>query len=231
MTIRDYRKKAAQLNFEELPLALCGHEPSLYSFVDIDSASKDLKIHLCELMFNRNFPATGGIVLIAEPEWFIRHFFENYSGDIQSPLRSGSIKAAAKAILNSEDRNSALFATYFMFGIVEFYCKRLLGWEPDKYNFHDKAAHSTYRKMTLNDAFNKIKRGKTNLARSINRIDRAVVEQYSDLKISENDWIRYKMVDRLTLARNTMLHGEGNYFSSKGHYLLLIYILFWLHEN
>lgn len=231
MTIRDYRKKAAELNFEEVPIALSGEEPSLYSFVDLDAADTTLKLHLCELLFLRNFPATGGIVLIAEPEWFIRYFFENYKGDVRSPFRSESIKSAAKAILNREDHNLAIFGTCYMYGIIEFYCKRILGWEPDRYNFHDNAAHVKYRSMTLNEAFIKLKRGNTNLARSLNRIDKKVVELYQKLKIPEGGWIRYRMVDRLILARNTMLHGEGNYFSNKGHYMLLIYILFWLHED
>jgi hypothetical protein len=72
---------------------------------------------------------------------------------------------------------------------------------------------------------------KKDIANSLNDIDKHNIERLTKAGIEEKRWIKIKISDRLSLARNTMLHRENHSFYEKGQFLLMLFILFHLHRT
>ena len=71
----------------------------------------------------------------------------------------------------------------------------------------------------------------TPLAKSINEIDNHNSKRLSDIGIPEERWVKSRIADRLSFARNPMVHGEAHHFYYTGAYLTMLYILFYLHDQ
>ena len=84
--------------------------------------------------------------------------------------------------------------------------------------------------MYLNNAINKLKKTKSALAESLNRIDKYNIEMLKENFIEEDKFVNAKIADRLSLARNTMLHGEKHSFYNISKYLIMIYAIFHLYR-
>ena len=231
MTKDEYTDKIETIGFEEFPYFIVGHEKCLNEIVDFDRTDLQLKIHLAEVIICRCFSATGGIYFPADSKWFITNFLRFYKNDIPKPWLTSAIREAVEMILSEDAFTKGVIGTTFMFGIVEFYAKHLLGYRPMAFDFFDKDSHSKFRSMFIGDAINKLKRTNTEIAKSLNRIDKHCIERLKEVGIEEQRWTVAKISDRLTLSRNTMLHGENHNFYDKGEYLIMLYILFYLYDT
>jgi hypothetical protein len=228
MTIEEY-KTAAELNsFEEHPYGIYTHMKQLKHFVSFNSTDIELKIHLAKVILCRNFSPAGGYCVLSDHDWYIQQFLQNYESDPIRPWQTNIIKEAMQMILSEEISTKEIIGSTFMFGVVEFYAKYLLGWKPMEADFFDKKGHSLFREMTLSDAVNKLKKGDTELAFILKYIDKQSVGRLKEVMIEEKGWIIPRIADRLRVARNPMLHGENHNFSHIGKYLCMLYILFYL---
>lgn len=230
MTKDEYLAKIKTTGFEEFPYFVCGNEKRLREIVDFEQADLQLKIHLAEVVICRCFSATGGIYFPADAEWFIKEFLSFYKTDIPKPGLTCTIKEAIEMILSNAPFTKGVIGTTFMFGVIEFYAKHLLGYRPMQYDFFDKENHNKFRKMFIGDAINKLKRTNMEIAKSLCRIDKHSIERLKEVRIEEERGTIAKIADRLSLARNTMLHGENHSFYDKGEYLVMLYVLFYLHD-
>ena len=228
-TIIDYGKVIDEVGFEEYPYVVTGQDKLLKDFIDYNETDLDLKIHLTKVIICRSFSSTGGIYWPDDVAWFIDNFFKNFEADLIKPWLSETIKEAIKMTTSGETFTKEIFGTTFMFGVVEFYAKYLVGWRPEKFDFFDKRSQDKFRKMYIGDTINKLKKTKTGIAKSLNEIDNHNTQRLKEVEIRGHRWTISKIADRLSLSRNTMLHGENHSFYDKGRYLIMLYILFHLH--
>lgn len=230
MTILDFKQKALKIGFEEQPKVNTGNEPSLESFVKFDDSDIDLKIYLAKLNLCRCFSPSGGIYWPNDSKWFISNSLRTFDTDLIKPQLTDAIKKVIAMIIGEDTFVEGIIGTTFMFGIIEFYAKSQLGWDPNQYDYCDDTNQKYYRTMYIGDAVNKIKKTNTELAKSLNEIDNYSIQFLKIFAIKEGRHIRARIADRLTLARNTMLHGERHTFYDKGEYLITLYFLFHFHE-
>lgn len=131
----------------------------------------------------------------------------------------------------SEDRFSkGVIATTFMLGVVEFYVKHLLGFPQIAATKEDWEKQQKFRKTFIGKAICDLQNGDSDLAQVLNRIDSHSLQRLHEFDIQEDYWTRAKIVDRIALFRNSMVHGEAHYFYDKEEYLVLLYILFHFHD-
>lgn len=230
ITIDQYKELAIKSGFEEYPYVITGSEPSLKSFVDFANADIDLKIYLTKLILRRNFSPAGGYEVLTDHDWLLDCFLRGFETDLIKPWISSTIKEAMEMILHGDIFTKNIMATSFMFGVIEFYAKSLLGWKAYEADFFDRDFHKKYRELPIGQALNKLKKQNTSLAKDLSEIDKYAIDRLKERKIKEKRWVIATISDRLTIARNTMLHGENHSFHSIGKYLLSIYMLFHLHE-
>lgn len=230
MTIKEYKSRAREFGFEEYPYVIAENEPSLKSLVEFDKADIDLKIYLTKLILCRNFSPAGGYEVFSDHIWLLEKFSMEFQQDLIKPWISNSIKEAFEMILNGDTFTKNIIATTFMFGVVEYYAKFLLGWKTGEDDFFDKDFHKKYRELSIGHAINRLKKQNTSLAKDLSEIDKYAIGRLKELNIKEESWVIATISDRLTIARNTMLHGENHSFHSIGKYLLSIYMLLHLHE-
>jgi hypothetical protein len=230
MTIDDYIREAKGHEFIEFPGVIFGNETLLKDFVDFEKADLQLRIYLCEMIICRCFTTPAGIVFPADSEWFISNFFLTYKTDLIKPWVTSAIKDAVEMILSDDTFSKNIIGTTFMFGIVEFYTKHLLGYRPLEMDFFDER-HKEYRKMTIGKAITSLKESDTDIGKSLLRIDKHIENRLKETEIIERRWVKYKIADRLSIARNTMLHGEKHSFYDKGELLALLYILYFLYDT
>jgi hypothetical protein len=231
MTLAEYKIAADEKRFEEHPYGIYAGIAELKHFVPYMESDIDLKIHLAKIILCRNFSPAGGYCVLSDHDWFIEQFLKMYSDD---PIRPGSghaIKEAMQMILSEEIFTKQIIGSTFMFGVVEFYSKHLLGWRPMEADFFDKKAHGPFREMTLSDAIMKLKKTNTELALVLRYIDNQSVRRLKEVTIEEKRWVKPRIADRLRIARNPMLHGEHHNFSHIGKYLCMLYILFYLYDE
>jgi len=239
MTVEQYKEKISELGFEEFPNVISGGEKNLADMVDYDNADLDLKIHLSKIILCRCFPPTGGIYFPADSDWFISNFFRTYDDDLLKPWLTGAIKEANKMIMN--DTFTSVIGTTFMFGVVEFYAKHNLGFKPNDFDFFDdnkknyfkeldKNAKNAQQELPIRKAFGFLQQKDFPISHSLNYIDKHNTERLHEVGIEEGRWVKAKIADRLSLARNAMIHGEQHSFYAKGKYLVMLFILFHLHE-
>lgn len=226
----EYNAKIESMKFVEFPYMISGGEQKLEEILNFSEADLRLKIHVAEVILCRCYPSTGGIVFPADSKWFITSFLHYYKNDIPKPWLTPAIRGAMEMILSGDPFVKGIIGTTFMFGVIEFYAKHFLGYRPMEMDFFDKDGHSKFRDMFIGDTINKLKRTNTEIAKSLNCIDKHNIKRLKEVGIEEERWIKAKVSDRLSLARNTMLHDENHSFYDKGEYLIMIYILFYLHD-
>jgi hypothetical protein len=238
MNIQDYKKKIGEVGFEEYPY-LVGSLLSLGEFIDFEEADLKLKIHFTEVILCRCFPPTGGVFDPASSDWFIENFLLNYQRDLIKPWLSSTIRTAIEMVMEKNER--ATIATTFMFGIVEFYAKYKLGFRPDEFDFFDKSKKNYIKNLAsgskktppdlfIGNALESLKKKDLPISLSLRCIDGHNIQRLKDFTIQERRFTKAKISDRLSLARNTMLHGENHSFGAEARYLVMLYILFYYHD-
>jgi len=230
MTIKDYQDIIRINGFEEYPFFITGQEKSLKSFIDFGKTDIDLKIYLAKLILCRCFSSTGGIYWADNPEWFIKESIKTFETDFNKPWLTTTIKESIEMILSGDVFTKGIIGTTFMFGVIEFYAKQQLGWTPTEFDFFDKENQDPFRKLFIGSAINRLKKTGSELSISLNEIDNHNVKRLKDVGIEERRFILAKIADRLSLSRNTMLHGENHSFYDKGQYLAMLYFLFYYHD-
>lgn len=231
MTLAEYHETKEKAGYREHLDYIVGSETSLRSFVIYEFADLDLKIHLAKVILQRHFPSTGGTVLPQDVEWFIDAFLKEFKTDLIKPWISKAVKRSIRMVNSKDTFSRVIIGTTFLFGVLEFHAKYRLGWRPEQHDVFDTAYHDKYRSMHLRDAINKVKKIDCDLARDLNAIDKYNVEGLKEAGITEQRFTIPRIGDRLTFARNQMLHGETHAFYSAGQYMSLIYILFHLHST
>lgn len=230
MTINDFKIKAKEIVFEEYPFIMDGKALHLQSFVDFNQADLELKIYLAQLILGRCFSPTGGIVFPHDSSWFISESFKSYDKDLIRSWTTPTIKKAIKYIMTGDHFTDRIIGTTYMFGIVEFYVKHLLGWRPHNFDFFDKNSHAKFRIMSIGNALKLLQKMELELAVTLNAIDKQNCNRLKEVGIWETRFTIARIADRITLARNTMLHGETHTFSEMGQYLIVLYFLFHLYD-
>lgn len=228
MTIQDYTSSAIEKGFDEHPFVIYGGITEMKDFVDYEDADIDLKIHLAKVILCRNFSPAGGYCVLSDHNWFIENFLKHFEADPVRPWLSDTIKESIEMILSEAIYTTQITGTTFMFGVVEFYAKYLLGWRPMEADFFDEETHGHFRRMSLSEAINKLKKGDNQLAKELHYVDRQSTNRLKEVLIEEKRWVAPRIADRLRMARNPMLHGENHSFSHIGKYLCMLYILFYL---
>jgi hypothetical protein len=245
LKVNDYIDLVNQYSFEEFPLAIYGGERRLASFITIEHATLDLKIHLCKVVLKRCFSATlGDLVFPWDYEWFIKHFFSEYKQDQLKPGLSGAIQEAYEMMQASEPFTKGIVATTFLFGVIEFYVKYELGFRPYDFDFFDNSKKGYYRQhfadkkrippeLSLGKGIELLLKQETEIANALKELEQHNIQRLNQRNIHlEQRWIYPQLSRRLSLFRNTVLHGEQHSFFSVGHYLLMLYSLFHLcHEK
>lgn len=241
MTISEYEKTIQDIAFDEYPHVITGDEPPLASFINFDQTDSELKIYLCKLIICRCFTPTGGIYWPEDAKWFITNFFRSYETDHIKSWLTNTIKEAAKMILSEDTFTQGIIGTTFMFGVIEFYIKYELGFRPNDYDFFDSRKKDYIQpflkgknkipELSIGKAIRLLQATNIELAHSLNDIDNFNTQRLQNVGIEEGRWISAKISDRLSLARNTMLHGENHSFYDKGQYLIMLYILFHFHRS
>jgi len=242
MTIEEYKKTIKENLFEEYPYVLTGNELSLQSFINYHETDVDLKIYLCKLIICRCFSPTGGIYWPDNSRWFINNFFNSYQADHLKIWLTCTIKEANEMILGEDTFTKGIIGTTFMFGVVEFYAKYELGFRPNEFDFFDESKKEYFRtilkkrkkyipELSIGKAFELLQETKTEIAKSLNEIDKHNIERMNEVGKKEKRWVKIKISDRLSLPRNTMLHGENHSFYDKGQFLLMLFILFHFHRT
>ncbi len=229
MDINEYKIKAKSAGYQEQLTYIVASETTLSSFLKYEDLGNDLKVHLVKVMLSRHFPATGGLSLPADIDWFIGGFLHEFKGDLVKPWISTAINKALIMIISEDTFGKGIVGTTFMFGVVEFYIKYRLGYRPEQYDDFDTEYHKPFRNMFLGAALNKLKKSNSALAKDINFIDKYNASALKKAKIKEQRFTRAKMADRLTLARNAMVHGETHTYYSTGKYIAMIYLLLHFH--
>ncbi|MCW3124557.1 MAG: hypothetical protein JWO03_215 [Bacteroidetes bacterium] len=230
MNIQDYEAKIKELKFQEFPFFITGAERQLGSFIEFEKTDLDLKLRLAKVVICRCFSPTGGIYWPADVDWFITNANTGFERDFNKPWITSTIKRAFEMIMSVDDMTDGVIATTFMFGVIEFYAKTKLGWESYKRDFFDDNYNAPFREMYIGSAIQRVKKTKCDLARSLNEIDKHNERRLKDSGIAEERFTKAKIADRLTLARNTMAHGENHSFYDKGKYLMMLYFLFYYHD-
>lgn len=228
MTLQEYQEKIGKIGFNEVPNEITGREKSIEDVVNYEEANLELKIHLAEVIICRCFPPTRGICF-NDHRWFIENFLRYYENDIPKPWLTVAIREAIEMILSKDVFTKGIIGTTFMFGVVEFYAKYFLGYYPMKLDPFDEESHNKFRDMFIHQAFNKLRRSDKRIARSLNAIDKYNKKRLKKECI-EKRRIKARIEERLILARNAMLHGENHSFYDQGPYLIMLYILFHLHD-
>jgi hypothetical protein len=240
VNVSDYKKFAIEYGYDEDEIFTGHPESYLKDFILFQNADIDLKIYLGELIVYRHFMSAGAIILPNDLEWFITEFFSQFEGDFFEPWRTESILAAKDMIMSRDIFGKSTVGTVFMFAIIEFCAKYKLGFRPHKYDYFDSERYSYIKntfpskktkQLYIRDAIDLLEKQHYLISKSLERINRKVITQMEDLNIAEKRFTRHKISDRLSIARNLMMHGELFSFFDKGMYMLMIYILFQLNEQ
>lgn len=232
MDLQAYQQAAINVGYTEYPMFISSENVKLKSFIDFESTDKVVKIHLGKVLINRCFPISGGIAESADVHWFVEQFFATFfKQDNTRPWLSPTIKEAALMINSDDAFVKGVLGTTFMFGIIEFYAKYLIGWKNFDADFFDEKYHEKYRTMTIEQAFGKLRKLPLPVAKTLCEIDTFNIERAKEFDITEERFMNITIAKRLRVARNSMLHGENHAFYDKGLYLVMLYIIFHLHKN
>lgn len=238
MTIAEYRNCIETNGFIEEPIAIWGGMVKLEDFVNYSEADIDLKIHLTEMVLKRNFSPVDGHMVLMEQFWLSEQFLKSYKEDYVRPWLTDTIREAMTMIGSREIFTKYIIGTTFMFGVIEFHAKYLLGWRPMEHDVFDNIHHDAYRKMAIGPAITKLRKTKFPVAKSLGKIDKYATEYIREAnhrravsgqkKIVIGRWTMPNVAERLAFYRNAMLHGESHSNYSVGVYLCILYMLFHL---
>jgi len=229
----DYLQRSSEIGFDEHPHVITGTESSLEGFIDFEVVDLDTKLHIVKIVLCRNFSPAGGYEVLTDHIWLIREFLRLYDGDIIRPWCTTAIKKSLLMALDDDIFSNSAPAANYLFGIVEYNAKILLGWKPFEMDFFDDEYHRPFREMSLGQAIIRLKKTNSLLAKVLNYIDsfckQRMKEFYEIWGPAPGRLIKstpMSMSDRLMQARNAMLHGEEYSFSDMSRYLSVLYILF-----
>lgn len=239
MTIDDYKTLIRENGFNEFPLGNNG-QLLLSKFLTYEDADTDLLIYLNVLILCRSYYGTY-TAYFDDVKWFTRGFFDHPQKDFIKPHLTETIKAAGDMILNGDPFTSGIIGTTFMFGVIEFYAKHKLGFNPMDFDFFDKKGKKKYISqlpvinkkvdLTIKSAFEQLRGTAIPVAAALDEIDDFTTTGLMNAGIHSHRWHLYLIAERLNLARNPMLHGESHSFYSIGSYLVLLYTLFHLYDR
>lgn len=224
MTVKEYQQQVIEHKFDEAPSILIPDMSMLNDFVKYNDADLDLKIHLARVALIRNFSATGDCEILTDHRWLIDCFLKEYQHDLIRPWLTSSVRFAMEMIQADELFTKGLVVTPFMFGIIETYARFFLEEKKtaDYFNHHELTSDP----IGLGKAINKIKKSRLEIGRILNDIDKVNVARLKRFCIDETPRLKARIADRLTIARNAMLHGENHNYFYMGNYLCVLYILF-----
>lgn len=228
-TVAEFRSLTKKSRFIEYPYVITGDELDVAAMVDYENADLGLRIYLARLVLCRNFSACGGYEVLTDHYWLIRSFLSDYNQDTIKPWLTPTIREAIECWISEAVFTRNLLGTTFLFGVLEFHAKYLLGWRPAEADFFDKEANGQFREMFLPGALIRLKKSSHPLAVDLNAIDEHSTTRLKERGINEVRWVKAKISDGLGLIRNTMLHGEEHSFYGVGRYLAVLYILFHWH--
>ena len=141
MNIDNYNEIIENNGFNEFPSVIGADTVLLDSFVDYSKADLDLRIHLATVILNRNFSSADGNMVLTDQFWLVNNFLQSYQKDHIRPWLTETIREAMTMIVVDHGYTQNKIGTTFMFGIIEFYAKYLLGWRPLSVNFFDNDYH------------------------------------------------------------------------------------------
>ncbi|TXJ24890.1 MAG: hypothetical protein E6Q24_15190 [Chitinophagaceae bacterium] len=241
MTIAEYRNCIETNGFIEEPIAIWGGMVKLEDFVNYGEADIDLKIHLTEMVLKRNFSPVTGDMILEEQFWLLEQFLKSYKEDYVRPWLTETTRDAMTMIGSGAIFTKYIIGTTFMFGVIEFHAKYLLGWRPMEHDVFDNKYHDAYRNMAIGPAITKLKKTPFPVAESLGKIDKYAAAYIKEAnirravsgqkKIVVGGWIIPKVAERLAFYRNAMLHGENHSNYSVGVYLCILYMLFHLFDE
>jgi hypothetical protein len=220
MTIQEYRDKSAIAGYIEYPASIWGGEPKLADFLNYVEAEHSLKIYLTQMVLCKCFPLSGGYFWQDDLDWLIKGFLVDFQQDPLKSWLTETILEAIGMIASEEVFTKGVIGTTFMFGVIEYEVKYYLGYRPQELDFFDKENHKRFRTMSIGKALDKLKETDLAIATSLNEIDRHNSDNLLRSGMEERRYVKAKIADRVTLARNTMLHGESHSFYEHGHYLV-----------
>ncbi|WP_439697417.1 hypothetical protein ACFGVS_03180 [Mucilaginibacter sp. AW1-7] len=236
LNILDYQRLIEDRKFNEYPDYNTGTE-LISEFIIYQEADPELKCYFAKLILCRSFYGTY-TAWLADVQWFIRGFFDEYQQDHIKPWLTVTIREAASQIMADEPFTKGILGTTFMFGVLEYYAKHHLGFRPLEYNFFDKAKKMYVKQyepkkpdLTIKSAFEYLQKTNLPISVALNEIDTFTSKKLTDKGIPSENFTPHKVSERLNLPRNPMLHGETHSFYQAGPYLLMLYILFHLHDK
>lgn len=107
----------------------------------------------------------------------------------------------------------------------------MIFFDRDKYSYARTFTESKKTKhLYIGKSLNILEKMNFPISQSLKSINDKVIFNMKKLNIKEGRFTYYKISDRLSLARNKMMHGEQLTFFDKGKYMLMLYILFRLNE-
>lgn len=238
LNLAAYKILIAEIKFDEYPTGFIPEQGYLNKFIKYYDTDIDLKMYLAQLILCRSFYGTY-TAWYADVDWFINSFFAHYELDFIKPGLTNAIKEAAGMIISEDVFSKKIIGTTFMFGILEFYAKHKLGFRPQEYNYFDSKKKEYIKQivpavnkpdLTIKAAFEYLQKQRLSHSKALNDIDTFTTGRVSAGGIESKEWTPHEIADRLTLARNSILHGELHSFYDKGPYLVMLYILFYLHD-
>lgn len=238
MDIEDFKKAAKDYGYGEEDIFHGHPEECLKDFVQYRETTLELKIYLAELIIYRHFMAMGATLLPADVDWFIEEYFSDFEGDYILPERTRAVNQAKELIMTGDLFGKTPIGSSFMFGIIERYAKHKLGFRPHRFDFFDKKGKNAYIKkyefdkndIYLKGAFDKLENLGFPISESLKKINSKTSRKMKELSIEEERFVLFGISDRLSIARNAMVHGESHTFFYIGRYMLMLYILFQLNE-
>jgi hypothetical protein len=238
MHIAEFKQRLAALHVEEYPSVFIPGKDYISDAINYEEVDLELKIHICKLILCRSFYGTY-TAWHKDVEWFINNFFAEFETDLIKPALTETIREASKMIMSEDVFKKGVMGTMFMFGILEYYAKYKLGFRPFDYDFFDKNKNAYIKQLNpadqqrdlgINAAFNYLKKQAFPVSLFLQEIDAYTKKRLRKAGVKQDRWIKYDIADRLSIARNPMLHGEVHSFYEKGPYLLMLFTLFHLSE-
>lgn len=239
MTIEAYKNIIAENGFNEHP-SLNNGKHLLCRFLRYEDADTDLLIYLNVLILCRSYYGTY-TAYYDDVKWFQEGFYQSQQPDFLKPHLTETIASAANMILNGNDFTEGIIGTTFMFGVLEYYAKAKLGFRPLDYDFFDKKGKKQYVQklpvrnknldLSIDTAFEQLKSANLPVSLALDEIDEFTTTGLMGASLHPHRWIVYRISERLSLARNPMLHGESHSFYSIGSYMLMLYSLLHLYDR
>ena len=238
MNVSEFKQHLAAMHIDEYPVIFFPGKDYISDAITYEELNAEFKIYVCRLILCRSFYGTS-TAWYKDVEWFIHHFFTEFKADLIKPALTETVREAAAMIMSGDVFKKGVMGTMFMFGVLEHYAKYKLGFRSLEFDFFDKSKHAYIQQLnpadqkkdlSMNAAFNYLKKQSFPVSLALREIDAYTKQRLSKAGVKEERWIKYAVADRLSIARNPMLHGEIHSFYEKGPYLLMLYILFHLSE-